>query len=47
MKRGIVGSLAAAFALLACLLAPVAAQLKSGDDPEASEVWKKVRARLF
>jgi sulfur-oxidizing protein SoxY len=47
MNRGIVGSLAAAFALLACLLAPVAAQLKSGDDPEASEVWKKVRASLF
>ena len=47
MNRGIVGSLAAAFVLLACLLAPVAAQLKSGDDPEASEVWKKVRASLF
>ena len=30
MNRGIVGSLAAAFVLLACLLAPVAAQLKSG-----------------
>jgi sulfur-oxidizing protein SoxY len=47
MNRGIIRSLAAAFALLACVLAPVAAQLKSGDDPEASEVWKKVRASLF
>ena len=27
--------------------APALAQLKSGDDPEASEVWKKVRASLF
>jgi sulfur-oxidizing protein SoxY len=47
MNRGIVRWLAAVFALLACLLAPAAAQLKSGDDPEASEVWKKVRASLF
>ena len=23
------------------------AQIKSGDNPEASEVWKKVRASLF
>ena len=34
-------------AMLACLLAPAAAQLRSGDNPEASEVWKKVRASLF
>ena len=27
--------------------APALAQLKSGEDPEASEVWKKVRASLF
>jgi sulfur-oxidizing protein SoxY len=47
MNRGIVGRLAVAFGLLACLLAPAAAQLRSGDDPEASEVWKKVRASLF
>ena len=47
MNRGIVRWLAVVFALLACLLAPAAAQLKSGDDPEASEVWKKVRASLF
>jgi sulfur-oxidizing protein SoxY len=37
----------AACALLVCLLAPATAQLKSGDDPEASEIWKKVRASLF
>jgi sulfur-oxidizing protein SoxY len=47
MNRGIVRWLAAVFALLACLLAPAAAQLKLGDDPEASEVWKRVRASLF
>ena len=34
-------------AMLACLLAPAAAQLRSGDNPEASEVWKKVRVSLF
>ncbi len=35
--------------LLAALLlaAPAAAQLKSGDNPEASPVWQKVRASLF
>ena len=27
--------------------APALAQLKSGEDPESSEVWKKVRASLF
>ena len=27
--------------------APALAQLKTGDNPEASEVWKKVRASLF
>ena len=27
--------------------APALAQLKSGDDPEVSEVWRKVRASLF
>jgi sulfur-oxidizing protein SoxY len=47
MNRGIVRRLAVAFGLLACLLAPATAQLRSGDDPEASEVWKKVRASLF
>jgi sulfur-oxidizing protein SoxY len=47
MNRGMVRRLAVAFGLLACLLAPATAQLRSGDDPEASEVWKKVRASLF
>ena len=47
MRHGGVARLAAVIALLAGLLAPAAAQLKSGDDPEASEVWKKVRASLF
>jgi sulfur-oxidizing protein SoxY len=47
MNRGILRRLVMAFALLGCLLAPAAAQLKLGDDPEASEVWKKVRASLF
>ena len=32
---------------LAGLAGGAAAQLKSGDHPEASEVWKKVRAALF
>ena len=36
-------------ATLLCALnsAPALAQLKSGDNPEASEIWKKVRASLF
>lgn len=33
--------------LLAVLTTTAAAQLKSGDKPEASEVWQKVRASLF
>ena len=47
MTDGGAARLAAVIAMLACLLAPAAAQLKSGDDPEASEIWKKVRASLF
>ena len=46
MNRGIARRFTM-FAMLACLLAPAAAQLRSGDDPEASEIWKKVRASLF
>ena len=36
-------------AVVLCTLgsAPALAQLKTGDHPEASEVWKKVRASLF
>ena len=39
----------AACAIALCTLgsAPALAQLKSGDNPEASEIWKKVRATLF
>jgi sulfur-oxidizing protein SoxY len=33
--------------LLALLAGHAAAQLKSGDNPEASEIWQKVRADLF
>jgi sulfur-oxidizing protein SoxY len=40
--------LVAAWALLfVAFAAPAAAQLASGDDPEASAVWQKVRASLF
>src|SRR4051794_35759314 len=34
-------------ALLGALAAPASAQLKSSDDPQGNEVWKKVRASLF
>jgi sulfur-oxidizing protein SoxY len=33
--------------LLGTLASPVQAQIKSGDDPEASEIWQKVRQSLF
>jgi len=33
--------------LLVLLAGNAAAQLKSGDNPEASEIWRKVRASLF
>lgn len=45
-RRGVVTllSVAAALALPASM---AHAQLKSGDNPEASEIWQKVRANLF
>ena len=46
-RRAILVRLAAALTVLAGPLAPAAAQLKSGDNPEASEIWQKVRASLF
>jgi sulfur-oxidizing protein SoxY len=36
-----------AVALLCALALPVAAQLRDGSNPEASEVWQKVRAGVF
>jgi sulfur-oxidizing protein SoxY len=33
--------------LLGALAGPVLAQIRSGDDPEASEIWQKVRQSLF
>jgi sulfur-oxidizing protein SoxY len=38
---------AASFAWLLVLAGAAQAQLKSGDNPEASEVWQKVRTSLF
>ena len=38
---------AALLAFAQLLAAPAQAQLKSGDNPEASETWQKVRASLF
>jgi sulfur-oxidizing protein SoxY len=45
-RRDLIRTCAAAL-LAAGVIAPAAAQLESGDDPEASAVWQKVRASLF
>ncbi|RZU02226.1 quinoprotein dehydrogenase-associated SoxYZ-like carrier [Rivibacter subsaxonicus] len=45
LSRRTFGSLAGAVALMSS--APVLAQLKSGDNPEASERWQQVRKSLF
>lgn len=46
-SRRSVHRLFAALVLFAGLADGAVAQLKSGDNPEASEIWKKVRASLF
>lgn len=46
-SRRSVHRLFAALVLFAGLAGGAVAQLKSGDNPEASEIWKKVRASLF
>jgi sulfur-oxidizing protein SoxY len=50
MKQGMVGRrqvTLAGGAAMASLALGVQAQIKSGDKPEASEIWQKVRASLF
>lgn len=45
--RSGLGLLFTVFAVFVSSAGPAAAQLKSGDSPEASPVWQKVRASLF
>lgn len=46
-RRRAVATLLSAAAAVALPVSTVHAQLKSGDNPEASEIWQKVRANLF